>query len=312
MSGPYETLDIRIADHIAVLTLSREARHNAISSRMNGELPQAWRQLEADPAVRVIVVTGAGGKAFCTGADLADLPRTEDPAFARQLASIGWTGRQNGVTKPVIAAINGLAVGAGLHFAADSDIVLAADHAQFVDSHVAVGLIAALEPIGLARRMPLGAVMKLALTGGDERLSAQEAWRLGMVDEIMPLDALMPRAMELAASIARHSPPPSPAPARRSGLRRNCRSAQRWRKGGAISWRRTIIPIWPKAWPHSSKSARPDGAIAIRGTWREVRHADHRPARRGRSDRADQCRRDELLYPGNGRRPRGGPARGGG
>ena len=206
MSGPYETLDIRIADHIAVLTLSREARHNAISSRMNGELPQAWRQLEADPAVRVIVVTGAGGKAFCTGADLADLPKTEDPAFARQLASIGWTGRQNGVTKPVIAAINGLAVGAGLHFAADSDIVLAADHAQFVDSHVAVGLIAALEPIGLARRMPLGAVMKLALTGGDERLSAQEAWRLGMVDEIMPLDALMPRAMELAASIARHSP----------------------------------------------------------------------------------------------------------
>ena len=206
MSKPYETLDIAIADHIAVLTLARVERHNAISSRMNVELPRAWRQLEEDPTVRVIVVTGAGKKAFCTGADLGDLPRTEDPEFAKQLASIGWTGRQNGVTKPVIAAINGLAVGAGLHFAADCDIVLAADHAQFVDSHVAVGLIAALEPIGLARRMPLGAVMKLALTGGDERLSAQEAWRLGMVDEIMPLDDLMPRAMQLAASIARHSP----------------------------------------------------------------------------------------------------------
>lgn len=206
MSGPYETLEIAIADHIAVLTLSRVARHNAISSRMNVELPLAWRALEADPAVRVIVVTGAGTKAFCTGADLADLPRTEDPELAQKLASIGWTGRQNGVTKPVIAAINGLSVGAGLHFAADSDIVLAADHAQFVDSHVAVGLIAALEPIGLARRMPLGAVMKLALTGGDERLSAQEAWRLGMVDEVLPLDHLMPRAMHLAASIARHSP----------------------------------------------------------------------------------------------------------
>lgn len=206
MSGTYETLEIAIADHIAVLTLSREARHNAISSKMNVELPQAWRQLEEDPAVRVIVVTGAGKKSFCTGADLADLPKTEDPEFAKQLASIGWTGRQCGVTKPVIAAINGLTVGAGLHYAADSDIVLAADHAKFVDSHVAVGLIAALEPIGLARRMPLGAVMKLALTGGDERMTAQEGYRLGMLDEIMPLEQLMPRAMELARSIARHSP----------------------------------------------------------------------------------------------------------
>lgn len=206
MSGSYETLRIEVADRIAVLTLAREERHNAISSRMNIELPMAWRQLEKEPSVRVIVVTGAGSKAFCTGADLADLPRTEDPELAAKLASIGWTGRQNGVTKPVIAAINGLTVGAGLHFAADADIVLAADHAQFVDSHVAVGLIAALEPIGLARRMPLGAVMKLALTGGDERLSAAEAFRVGMVDEVLPLDALMSRAMTLAASIARHSP----------------------------------------------------------------------------------------------------------
>ncbi|OCC25142.1 enoyl-CoA hydratase [Croceicoccus estronivorus] len=206
MSGAYETLEITVAGHVAVLTLSREARHNAISSRMNVELPVAWRQLEDDPAIRVVVVTGAGVKAFCTGADLADLPRTEDPEFAQQLASIGWTGRQCGVTKPVIAAINGLTVGAGLHYAADSDIVLAADHARFVDSHVAVGLIAALEPVSLVRRIPLGAVMKLALTGGDEKMTAQEAYRIGMVDEIMPLDQLMPRAMELAASIARHSP----------------------------------------------------------------------------------------------------------
>lgn len=206
MTTPFETLDIESDGHVAILTLSRPARRNAISSLMNAELPLAWAQLEADPQTRVIIVTGAGDRAFCTGADLADLPTSEDPELARSLASVRWTGRQCGVSKPVITAINGLAVGAGLHFPADADIVLAADHATFIDSHVAVGLIAALEPIGLARRMPLGAVMKLALTGGDERLSAEEAWRVGMVDEVMPLADLMPRARKLAASIARHSP----------------------------------------------------------------------------------------------------------
>lgn len=202
----FETLTVETAAGVAILTLSRKARHNAISSVMNVELPIAWRALEDDPAVRVVIVTGAGTKTFCTGADLTDLPQPEDPELATQLRSISWTNRQNGVTKPVIAAINGLTVGGGLHFIADADIVLAADHVKLIDSHVAVGLVAALEPIGLARRMPLGAVMKLALTGGDERLAAAEAHRLGLVDEIMPLDALMPRAMALAASIARHSP----------------------------------------------------------------------------------------------------------
>lgn len=206
MTTAYTTLRLDISDGIALLTLAREERRNAVNSVMNEELPRAWRQIEQDPAVRVIIVTGAGSKAFCTGADLADLPKTTDPERAGKLSSIAWTGMQNGVTKPVIAAINGLTVGGGLHFPAEADIVLAADHAQFVDSHVAVGLVAALEPIALARRMPLGAVMKLALTGGDERLSAAEAHRLGLVDEILPADQLMPRAMALAASIARHSP----------------------------------------------------------------------------------------------------------
>jgi enoyl-CoA hydratase/carnithine racemase len=202
----FETLQVERADGVAVLTLHRPERHNAINSRMNVELPLAWQALEADQAVRAIIVTGAGSRAFCTGADLKDLPTTEDPVLATQLASIRWTGRQNGVSKPVIAAINGLTIGGGLHYLADADIVLSVDDAQFVDSHVAVGLLAALEPIALSRRMPLGAVMKLALTGGDERLSAGELHRLGLIDEVMPLADLMPRAHQLAASIARHSP----------------------------------------------------------------------------------------------------------
>ena len=206
MSAAFETLRLEVANGIATLTLNRADRRNAVNKAMNRELPLAWAAVEADPAVRVAIVTGAGDRAFCTGADLTDLPVPEDPELARSIGSIAWTGRQNSCTKPVIAAVNGMTVGGGLHFIADADIVIAADHVQLIDTHVAVGLVAALEPVSLVRRMSLGAVMKLALTGGDERLSATEAHRLGLVDEVLPADQVMPRAQGLAASIARHSP----------------------------------------------------------------------------------------------------------
>lgn len=206
MSRRFESLSLDVADSIATLTLDRVERHNALNKAMNRELPLAWAAIEADPAVRVVIVTGAGEKTFCSGADLADHPVPDDPELGKSLASIGWTGRQNGCSKPVIAAVNGIAAGGGLHFIADADIVIAADHARLVDPHVAVGFVAALEPVSLVRRMPLGAVMKLALTGGDERLDAAEALRLGLFDEVLPAAQVMPRCRALAASIARHSP----------------------------------------------------------------------------------------------------------
>lgn len=202
----YQTLAYEVRDGIALITLDREDRRNAINSVMNRELPSVWAQVERDPDIRVVIVTGRGGKAFCTGADLADLPISDDPALASSIDAIRWTGLQNKGTKPVIAAVNGLTIGGGLHFVADADIVLAADHAAFADSHVAVGLVAALEPITLARRMPLGAVLKLALIGGRERMAASEAHRLGLVDELHPADRLMDRAFALAALIASNSP----------------------------------------------------------------------------------------------------------
>jgi enoyl-CoA hydratase/carnithine racemase len=84
--------------------------------------------------------------------------------------------------------------------------VIAAEHASFFDTHVKVGLVAGLEPVSLARRIPLEAVMRLALLGGSERMSAQEALRLGLVGEVLPAAQLMARARELAAKIAQHSP----------------------------------------------------------------------------------------------------------
>jgi enoyl-CoA hydratase/carnithine racemase len=96
--------------------------------------------------------------------------------------------------------------GGGLHFIADSDLIVCAEHATFFDTHVKVGLVAGLEPVGLARRLPLEAVLRMALLGGSERLDARRACELGLVGEVVPPGRLLPRARELAGMIREHSP----------------------------------------------------------------------------------------------------------
>ncbi len=201
----FETLTYAVEDGIATLCLNRPDRHNSINQQMHLELPRAWAEFNRDPQAVVAIVTGSGAKAFCTGADVADLPRL-DRDNAPSHDAIRWTGLQNRIWKPVICAINGLTVGGGLHFIADADIVLASETASFCDTHVSVGLVAGLEPVSLARRMPLEAVLRLALLGRGERMSAERALALGMVGEIVAPDALMRRARELAAAIASNSP----------------------------------------------------------------------------------------------------------
>jgi E-phenylitaconyl-CoA hydratase len=99
-----------------------------------------------------------------------------------------------------------MVVGGGLHFVTDADLIVAAEHATFLDTHVKVGLIAGLEPVGLARRMPLEQVLRMALLGGSERMTAAQARAAGLVGEVVPPDRLMPRARELAEKISQHSP----------------------------------------------------------------------------------------------------------
>lgn len=201
----FETVAYAVENGIATICLDRPDRHNAINQQMHLELPRAWEAFNRDPDAVVAIVTGSGGKAFCTGADVADLPQL-DRGNAPSHDAIRWTGLQNRVWKPVICAVNGLTVGGGLHFIADADIVLASETASFCDTHVSVGLVAGLEPVSLARRMPLEAVLRLALLGRDERMSAERALALGMVGELVSQDALMERAREMAASIAKNSP----------------------------------------------------------------------------------------------------------
>jgi E-phenylitaconyl-CoA hydratase len=206
----FETLLYDVEDGIATITLNRPEKHNSFNVAMAAELKTMWAGLQADPAVVCAIVTGAGERSFCTGMDVADVasgdakgsgqvPREEAP----------WnslTAIQNKCWKPVITAVNGMVVGGGLHFIADSDLILCAEHATFFDTHVKVGLIAGLEPVGLARRIPLEAVLRMALLGGSERMTSAQALELGLVGEVVPADQLMPRARELASKIAQHSP----------------------------------------------------------------------------------------------------------
>jgi enoyl-CoA hydratase/carnithine racemase len=209
----FESILFEKSDGVATLTLNRPERHNAFTVAMAMELREAWAAVKADPEVVCVIVTGAGERAFCTGMDVADvadgsareaaarIEQEEGRAFYHFLTAI-----QNRCWKPVITAVNGMCCGGGLHFVADSDLVLAAEGASFFDTHVKVGLIAGLEPVGLARRMPLEAVLRMAFLGGSERLDAARARELGLVGEVLPAGGLLPRARELAAKIAEHSP----------------------------------------------------------------------------------------------------------
>jgi enoyl-CoA hydratase/carnithine racemase len=209
----YGTILYETHDRVATITLNRPERHNAFNVAMARELERAWADVKRDPAVVCAIVTGAGDRAFCTGMDVADVAsgsaaeearRTEDERgkpFYRFLTAI-----QNRCWKPVITAVNGMVVGGGFHFVADSDLVLCSETATFFDTHVKVGLVAGLEPVGLARRIPLEAVLRLALLGGSERMDARTALAVGLVGEVLPPERLLPRARELAARIAQHSP----------------------------------------------------------------------------------------------------------
>lgn len=205
----YQTLQVFSDGPVGWLVFDRPAAGNAMDATMLGELERAWVELEADPDVRVIVNTGEG-RAFQTGLDVVQLAR--DPAALREQsrrtkrATLRLTAWHNGVTKPVIAAVNGVCAGGGLHFVADADIVIAASAASFVDPHVSVGQVSAYETIGLSRKMAFESVMRMALVGRRERVSAERAYQLGMISEVTAPDALRPAAQQLAELIASNEP----------------------------------------------------------------------------------------------------------
>jgi enoyl-CoA hydratase/carnithine racemase len=206
----YETLVVERRGPVGWLINNRPDRLNAMNSLMRDEFALAWRELDADPAVKVIVQTGTG-RAFQTGADVAELA-TDGVGMERYRESVAdfdlhFTAWHQGVAKPVIAAVNGLCGGGGFHFVADADVVIAASDAQFFDPHVSVGQVVAFEAMGLLRKMPFEPVMRMALVGRHERMSAARAYELGMLSQVVdPPERLREEAQVLGEMIARNSP----------------------------------------------------------------------------------------------------------
>jgi enoyl-CoA hydratase/carnithine racemase len=206
----YETLKVERQGPVGWLINNRPDQLNAMNNRMRDEFADAWAELDADPAVRVIVHTGEG-RAFQTGVDVTEIA-SDGVGMERYRQSVeDWdlhfTSWHQGVWKPVITAVNGICAGGGFHWVADADIVIAASDAQFFDPHVSVGQVVSIEAIGLIRKMPAEAVMRMAFVGRHERMSAQRAYELGMVSQVVdPPDQLRAAAQELAEKIARNSP----------------------------------------------------------------------------------------------------------
>lgn len=191
-------------DYVLVVTLNRPERRNALDESLLSALRGLWGDPEALRGTRCIVLTGAD-PGFCSGADMSLLSRDRSDAPRTAREELGFLpGRR--VECPVVVAVNGVCAGGGLHFVADADIVVASEQAIFLDPHVSVGQVSALEPLTLWPRVQAAAIARMALIGSSERLTAAEALRVGLVSEVVPATALHERALELAAAVSANSP----------------------------------------------------------------------------------------------------------
>ena len=210
----YETIIVETSpEGVMTVTLNRPKVHNAFNDAMCAEFSRLWAEVRESREIRAVVLTAAGDRAFCTGVDVTERLDSESPFLDREHP---WaehedpgrelSPRRNEVWKPVIAAVNGMCAGGAFYWIADCDIVLCSEEATFFDPHVTYGFVAALEPIALRYRMPFADVMRMALLGLHERMTAERALAVGLVTEIVPRESLLARAQELARVIAGQPP----------------------------------------------------------------------------------------------------------
>jgi enoyl-CoA hydratase len=202
----YENLQLERKDAYVIVTLNRPRVMNALNRALFAELDDAFTSLATDAAMRAIILTGAGEKAFAAGADISELA-TLSAAEGQQLARRGQNVFRKIETcgKPVIAAINGFARGGGCELAMACTLRIAGERARLGQPEVKLGL---LPGYGGTQRLPRlvgkGAALKLLLTG--DMVGAEEAFRIGLVDEVVPAEALIARAENLAQAIAQQAP----------------------------------------------------------------------------------------------------------
>lgn len=204
MSAPeFGTIRYEVGvDKVATITLDRPEVLNAFDRQMCEEVRAAWKLVKDDPAVNAVVLRAEGDRAFCAGLDTSgsygqpdDVWNHEDPG---ELLSPKWQK----CWKPVVCAVQGMCTAGAYYFLNESDVVICSDDATFFDSHVTYGLVCAIEPIGLMRKVGLAQSLRIALLGNDERVTAATALQIGLVTEVVERADLWVRAHEIAAAIA--------------------------------------------------------------------------------------------------------------
>jgi enoyl-CoA hydratase/carnithine racemase len=205
LDGGYTTIIVeRGVDKVATITINRPQAMNSFDWTMCLEFRRAWTELAHDDSVHAVVLRAAPARAFSTGRDVRNYENVlgSENVFDKRDPGELLGPKSNLCWKPVVIAVHGMCAGGGFYWLNESDIVLCSDDAQFFDPHVTYGMVAALEPIGLRWRIPIGEVLRMALLGNDERICAETALRIGLVSEIVARDALWDRAHQLAARIA--------------------------------------------------------------------------------------------------------------
>lgn len=206
--------DILCEDHgsVRLITINRPNRMNSLDFSANDELVEVWRAFASDPDARVAVITGAGAKAFCAGADLktytmnfAQRPGHEFRTRYTDGPGFGGITRGLDVGKPTIAAINGFAISGGLELALACDLRFCSDNAEFALQDVRWGFHACDGGlVRLPRIVGLGNAMEIVLSG--DRIDARRALRIGLVNAIVPQDELVAKCLEYAAMLATRAP----------------------------------------------------------------------------------------------------------
>lgn len=195
---------------IATITINRPEALNALNRETARELQEAWKEVDNDDSIKVAIITGAG-RAFCSGLDVKEVVENIRQGVDPQIRAMKEADRRGddrryspaNLKKPLIAAVNGPAAGGGLDPVLFSDIAIAAEEAVFVAPFVARGLLAPGVLGMLAKKTTPGWAMWMCLSG--DRIDAQTALRIGLVNEVLPKDQLMDRAMDMAERIARNN-----------------------------------------------------------------------------------------------------------
>ncbi|WP_419995814.1 enoyl-CoA hydratase/isomerase family protein [Streptomyces boninensis] len=200
------TVETKLDDGVAVVTIDRPERLNAIDLPTADALRAAWQDFRGRDDVRAVVLTGAGDRAFTTGIDRSvEAPQPLSPyAIDDPLLDIGPKAQD--LWLPVIGAVNGMACGGAFYLLGECDFIVADEEASFFDPHTTYGMVSAYEAMILAQRLPYGEAARLALMGTAERVSARRAYETGLVSEVAPAGEAVEAALRAARTLASYPP----------------------------------------------------------------------------------------------------------